>query len=85
MQTKTPKVKAANDNRHDPFSWDFLHKYLDLWFDHNKIPMTKDNHNRVLHYTYELQNRPWMDKIARNDETKQWLCSEAARFNVGFF
>lgn len=77
---KTNHSKATNDNKHDPFMWEFLYNYLNLWFEKNQIPHTA--FNRVLHYTYELKNKPWLPDKTRTQDTLQWLRNEAASMNI---
>lgn len=79
---KAGRPKAVNDNCHNQFMWDFLHTYLDLWFEVNNAPRTPQLYNRFLHYTYELKNRPWIqDEICTLDVIK-WLRAEAIDLGI---
>ncbi len=81
-KSKNTHFQAVNDNRHDQFMWELLFKWLDIWFDKNRIPRESLNYNRALHYMYELKNRPWMSKEQTTREALLWLEDETV--NQGF-
>ena len=74
---KTIKPKAANDNRHDQWHWDFLHTYVHFWVSRQNIPAERWHFNRAIHYAYELFNRPWLPEKSRIHDLIDWLRREA--------
>ena len=80
--SKLGKIRSCNDNRHDPFLWDLIHRWLYLWFIKNDIPQTYENFNRAVHYNYEFVNRPWLSSRQNNADALYWLENEAKRLGV---
>jgi len=82
VNKKYIKPKVANDNRHDQFMWELLHTWLDFWLRSQHIAPDQWPYNRAIHYTYELQNRPWLDSGECTTDALTWLHLEAR--SMGF-
>lgn len=73
---KSSHSRAINDNVHCQATWRFVYKWSEKERNKSNLPTERWNQQRLVHYLYEILNRPWLPDHKKIIQAKAWFRHE---------